>query len=581
MNREKRQRYRRRFSFCRGIYLSYFLLVCLLVLVFFCYNYINTRKTLVENAQLSLSASHRQTVTVVQQKLEMLFNLNNQLYVSPEFTSMYPKVNEDKRKNAADIEMYFDARRSFKNTAQFNTDSMIRVYLHDNVLFANERVIFWPISDIDESDWFIRLQQSRNRQMWCYDTTGSEPVFAYVRLVYHGELPFVIYSGLPESALEKHMVNAYGEQGGITILYNETNSFAVPQAPEMMGEDRARIAEALTREEPYIEIFGQRYMFSDGAISFGDWRILSLLPEAAVVSDHSRLLLPSVLFMGACFVASLIIAILLGNIFVRRIRTLISHMENINPEGVSELIEVTGSNEISLIEEKFNGMILRLRSLIAEINATNDNKRKAELRALQAQINPHFLYNTLDTINWLAIEADELRISEMVTSLGHFYRLSLSDGRDIVSVEDELQIAKEYVYLQHMRHEKSLKIDFEVDDTCLQYRCVKLLIQPLIENAVKHGMRAEPGFRLQIRVRVQSVDQNRMGLWVENNGKLLSDGNEGSSDGIGRTGYGLENVSSRLKLNFGDDAFIQIGNNEEASGVVVYAEWSTQLTENT
>jgi two-component system sensor histidine kinase YesM len=210
----------------------------------------------------------------------------------------------------------------------------------------------------------------------------------------------------------------------------------------------------------------------------------------------------------------------------------------------------------NLLEQSVDHLIHRVNELMQETYQSKVQEREAQLRALQAQINPHFLYNTLDTINWIAIGHNVPDISQMIGGLAQYFRLSLNKGRDLVSVSDELMLAKVYLEIQQTRFPKSFSFKFDVEDGLEQFEIPKLTLQPIVENALLHGIRKSKWKTGTIRIQAKIVDadivlsvtDDGIGMEQETAQSLLTEPRHvGHSDGAGSS-YGLYNVNERIKL---------------------------------
>ena len=153
------------------------------------------------------------------------------------------------------------------------------------------------------------------------------------------------------------------------------------------------------------------------------------------------------------------------------------------------------NSELGLLEIHYNHLIERLQFLMERLVQEQKLKRKTELRALQEQMKPHFLYNTLDTIGYIVLTGDTNQAYDAITALGSFYRQSLSKGKQFITLEQELQIIKDYTSLLSLRYEDLFTVNYDVDETLYQHEIIKLLLQPLVENSVYHGIKplGEPG----------------------------------------------------------------------------------------
>jgi two-component system, sensor histidine kinase YesM len=223
---------------------------------------------------------------------------------------------------------------------------------------------------------------------------------------------------------------------------------------------------------------------------------------------------------------------------------------------------VTGDNldEISELGMSFNIMIGRIRELLDSKIREQENLKKAELRTLQAQINPHFLYNTLDTIVWMAEANKTDQVIEIVRALSSFFRISLSKGKDWIPIQQEIEHVRSYLTIQKMRYRDILDYEIDVDEDVLDGTILKLTLQPLVENALYHGIKSKRNGGV-IKVRARRAEPNLILLEVEDDGvgftpyKLAqiqaSLDDDSSEITLTESGFGLENVNKRIKLYYG------------------------------
>ena len=197
-------------------------------------------------------------------------------------------------------------------------------------------------------------------------------------------------------------------------------------------------------------------------------------------------------------------------------------------------------------------MVVRIQRLMTTVREEEINLRKTELKALQAQINPHFLYNTLDSIAWMCEQGRNADAVNMIHALARLFRISISRGHELIPIAKEIEHAESYLQIQKYRYKNQFTYTFDVDEACLDYYCNKITLQPIIENAINHGLDllVEEG-RIDVRVRQDgedilfSVQDNGVGMSQEQIETILRNG---PSD---RTGIGIKNVNDRLKIYFG------------------------------
>ena len=231
--------------------------------------------------------------------------------------------------------------------------------------------------------------------------------------------------------------------------------------------------------------------------------------------------------------------------------------------------EVEDGAEVRALSESLNTMIDKINELLEQVTTEQIRLRKAEFELLQAQINPHFLYNTLDTIIWLAETGEQKKVVSMVGSLSDFFRSTLSRGKDIVTLKEELQHVRSYLEIQQVRYQDILQYEIEAPEELYLCQIPKMTIQPLVENALYHGIKNKRGAG---RIRKENhgcrirIEDNGIGITKERLAQV--------QDGIlhkvltGKDIYGLYNVHERIRLNFGERYGISI-ESEYGEGTVV------------
>lgn len=238
---------------------------------------------------------------------------------------------------------------------------------------------------------------------------------------------------------------------------------------------------------------------------------------------------------------------------ITMLRSTMAEVEEGNLEA--QMPEPNASNEIRDLVASFNSMVIRIKNLIKKNKEDEKAKRKSELRALQAQINPHFLYNTLDSIIWMSESGENTEVVKMTSALSKLLRKSISNQKEIVTVEEEVEYVSEYLKIQQMRYRDKLSYEINVEPEVLHHSIMKLVLQPLVENAIYHGIKEKEGMgRILITgvreddvIRLQVYDDG-LGMDEESLAAVLSGKKQGSAGRVG-----VHNVNSRLKLHYGEE----------------------------
>ena len=306
---------------------------------------------------------------------------------------------------------------------------------------------------------------------------------------------------------------------------------------------------------------GEDRMVAVKTVGYTGWKIVSVMPMEKFLGDFSR-----TRTMAVMIIIVAILVMIFANQFVavrvaKPLRNLEDSLTGIGMDREPQ-IYIGGPPEIQHLGETIRSMVEQLRQLTDDIVREQEEKRKSELDALQSQINPHFLYNTLDSIMWM-IEAEKYDDAiSMVQALSRLFRISLSKGKNIITVGEELQHAKNYLDIQKYRYKNKFTSYFEIEEGIEKYKTIKLIIQPLIENAIYYGMEYMDGDG-EIYVRAYTKEEDLF-IEVEDNGlgmqkaqveSLLTDGTRIRSKG---SGIGIRNVHQRIQLYFGTEYGLEI-----------------------
>ena len=297
------------------------------------------------------------------------------------------------------------------------------------------------------------------------------------------------------------------------------------------------------------------------SVEDSDWRIVgvSYVDELVNRNVHEMIRL-SFLIAAVLLAVALLTSWLLSHLLGRPLRGLASAMESFETDADHFTYRpVNGTREVNELSASFGHMVLRIQQLMTTVREEEINLRKTELKALQAQINPHFLYNTLDSIAWMCEQGRNADAVKMVHALARLFRISISRGHELIPIAKEIEHAESYLQIQKYRYKNQFTYSFDVDPHCLDYYCNKITLQPIIENAINHGLDllVEEG-RIEVKV---CQDGNDILFFVRDNGvgmsaeQIESIMQHGPKD---RAGIGIKNVSDRLKIYFGKNYGLSI-----------------------
>lgn len=350
---------------------------------------------------------------------------------------------------------------------------------------------------------------------------------------------------------------------GINFIMDDERIIAYPDM-DFAGIDKN---EKLSLEE-FVTTTGFMKDKSISIISYKDkvsgWTFYNVYDRKYMLKDVTN---AQRLYMTVAFVA-IVAALTAIIILVRQINESVNRVVDgikiIQSGNLDVRIKIKYHDEIGRIAENFNVMTERIRNLIQEVKDATFKQKNAEIKALEAQINPHFLYNTLDSINWMAIENEQYEISRMIRNLGIILRYSVNKSNSIVSVEMVADWLDKYMSLQQMRFENKFDYNVNIDKNAMDKRIHKLLLQPFIENAILHGLKEKEGKgNLCVDISL-SEDEKMLNIIIEDNGKGMSDEEKAHYNNMdeaiiddGRS-IGLHNVFSRIRMYYGKEAYWNI-----------------------
>lgn len=348
-----------------------------------------------------------------------------------------------------------------------------------------------------------------------------------------------------------------GNRGYIYILDRNGGIVYHPQQQLIYsGMKQELISEVMeAKESSFLTEDGRLYTISRSEQT--GWIVVgvSLVSELMRRADEARKIY--LLIALALFMAALALAYLLSDEITKPVKSLEKSMKEVEKGNFAPAVmEVREENEIGHLRRNFNMMTEEIRKLMEQRDQEQQTKRKSELKALQAQINPHFLYNTLDSIIWMAEWGKNQEVVLMTSSLAKLLRRSISNEQEAVTVAEEVEYTETYLTIQKMRYKDKLEYEILVDPEILQKSVIKLVLQPLVENAIYHGIKYKEGKGL---IRIRGFRQNeRMILQVQDDGKgmepeTLAHIFEKHTRDTRSNGVGLNNVNERIQLYYGDD----------------------------
>ena len=366
------------------------------------------------------------------------------------------------------------------------------------------------------------------------------------------------------------IINDKGE-----LVYEQQNGKERFAFDEKENRQELNTALGKTKESCFrLNYRGEKYLVTRTDMKTTGWTLVSMVPYKSVMAETMAI---SGVMILAVVITLIVTLLLLNRILtgvVKPLKKLEKYMVQVNPDNMDQRMEILTDDEIGHLSMKFNQMMDRIRNLKEQVIEEQEDKRKYELQALQAQINPHFLYNTLDSIIWMA-ETNDSNIVAMTEALAKLFRISLNKGNEEISLERELEHVKNYLIIQSMRYADKFTYEILVEPGVERCRTIKLILQPIVENCIYHGIKKKRGTgKITIRAYrreqdlIIEVSDDGCGMPEEICRKILSD--EIESENISGSGIGVKNVNERIQLRFGKKYGLSYSSEEGVGTTVTY-----------
>lgn len=453
-----------------------------------------------------------------------------------------------------------------------NTVSVVLLDMYGDVLISSSPN---SINDgfLENRDWFLATLDDDS--IFHFSSPHNQDVYLHSRyevisvtkiISYYSE--GVKYSGvlLIDFSTDKIISLTHHTNlgvGGHIIILNDDNSLIYSSSPACSNDscESREIATNIIIGGAFVNIDSIKMYANVNTLNATRWRIATFTNVEIINTSRINMIYSLIAIMSVTFTIVLYTSNLITKRITNPLNKLNKHMLEIQKHGeIYRPLKVEGQKEIIVLSNAFNTMISEIRILMDRLLNEQKEKRKTEFIALQMQINPHFLYNTLDSIIWLSENKKNDEVIEMIIALSKFFRIGISRGKNIINVKEELEHARNYLLIQKIRYSNKFDYVFDISDDVNDIRVVKLILQPLIENAIYHGIsKDEDGL---ITIRAFSKEETMI-FEIENNGYGLTDDQirniySDIENKEKKTSIGLKNVYQRLKLYYSENADLEI-----------------------
>lgn len=433
-------------------------------------------------------------------------------------------------------------------TASYFHGGMQQITIYtDNGMVKHDTTVA-PVSEIEETDWYQKTLEHPGLN-W-FANYQEETLFSARKLAFSGarEGVNILYMDVDYQKL----FTPYAE-----TLISECGLYITDQDGKLVFEESRFSGKNQNYDLTYSEFLEQRDRGSTDYIILCEqsnttgWTVWLYQPVGLAGEAMRPIGVMAGVTILICIFAAVLAYFITSGMVSSRIERLTHFMQEVQEGSMDMQMESDDRDEIGMLYRGFGSMMKRIRTLINEVYLSKITQKEAELKALQAQINPHFLYNTLSLINWKALAAGEEDISRMTLALSTFYRTALNRGRNVLQVETELSNTRAYLEIQSMLYDGDFDYEIEAQTEILQCESLNLILQPLVENAIHHGIEEKTDGRGKITVRGWKED-NCVWFMVEDNGVGMEQEVADKILTMESKGYGVRNVDERIRLCYGE-----------------------------
>jgi two-component system, sensor histidine kinase YesM len=546
--------------------LMMFAAIFIMQLVFFRFTINTVRNSTLENNHTLL----RQLVTQIDSYITGMERISEAVVNDPEIQ----KYLENGGNGDSDSSVHLQEKLNHYIQARDDISDILVVGHNGSIISGDPEALINPWSPIQEKSWYVEAVQEDGQTVVSSSYVQNLIVGRYSWVV---SLSREIFSEETGESLGVLLVdlkfNRIGELCRSLVIGRKGYDFIIDNQGNYVFHPTQQLVYNNLRTEPIGAVLslldqtdqrffkeGERYFMVETSGLTG-WSIVSVTHDSDIITDWK-----SVQFINA--IIGLILFLIVGLVtnrissgITKPVRKLQDIMKTVETGEFHLIGSITGTDEIRELAHDYDIMVGRIRELVAANTKEQEMKRKSDLKALQAQINPHFLYNTLDSIIWMGEMGQNREVVQMTSALSKLFRISISKGHEIISIRDEIAHVQSYLTIQEMRYKDKFNYLIDIDPDLHEQSILKITLQPLVENAIYHGIKESDGEGF---IRISGIiEDNTIVLEVEDNGtgmsreelELLSEGIETTPESrkkLSRQGMGLRNVHQRIRLYFGE-----------------------------
>ena len=468
---------------------------------------------------------------------------------------------------------YYELNKEFNSYEISNSIYRFCLYVPDEVMYAGNQYYFDGVSRLKERSDYVDLRYALNtgedyvaisRERDGVDQQDtSQMVTLYHRIASKKEKEEelgICSISVSAKYFQDIMKNANITSEGLVYLMSENGRMITSSNSSILQKMQKKGILLNYGAELFMEKKkeGQKeYYITRQNVDGASWQMILIIPENEYEDQYRFLWLSAALMLGSMIAVIVLMSYLLSGYYVGRLKKLNVEMTGLEGGNLNANLPITTEeDEIEEIYHNFNGMVQEVQRLMQEHYQLGKEVKMAEVRALQAQINPHFLYNTLDLINWISMDYGAEEIGTLTWNLARFYRLSLNHGKSLISIGEEVEHVEVYVNIENYHFDNAISLEVDVPEELKSYACLNIILQPFVENAIVHGIAEKPDIEsCEIRICARREEQDIVfSVQDDGPGVDVKEMQKETQQDIrtAQHGYGVRNINFRLKLCFGE-----------------------------
>lgn len=535
-----------------------------------------------DSVEKTIQQINKDTYKVLSEATRIADNVSRDGEIQVQLRNPLPDSQQEMYKQR----MNYNYNLNFKNQYTVDIDG-IYVLGRNGAIFRSSKGTLRK-QEFREEEWFKQVIETRE-ELWLAPHPGSDIIqnldYLTISVVYpvkdriSARILGVVVVDVRAESLNKIEDNGLVFEGKSYILDEDDKVIYSDQSNDEEEIDAVNHAfhenqADHTGTADKIEIGGKACLYSSMYLSNNGWKTVGIISDRQVYAPFERLRMAIIFAILVFGIIAVIFAWKGADNVSEPIKKVRTTMKQVEKGDFNVQLKIASQDEVGELAQSFNHMIEKIKRLMAQEQESQEKLRYAELKALQSQINPHFLYNTLDSINWMVRMGRNDKVEEMIDALSTFFRISLSKGRHFISIREELIHVEKYIMIQKVRYERIMESEICVPEEFFGYDIIKMTLQPLVENALYHGIK-EKGEGGVIRITAEGqgdnivfcVSDTGLGMSKEKLEKLqimMDQGIDHDPDA-----YGIINVQKRIHMYFGTEYGLRF-ESEPGSGTSVY-----------